>query len=326
MNGKMILICLGLVSAVAVYGFDDECGTPLSKEQRDAHWVACEGVAKGKEEAISNALKQGLAMVCGEIISAEDKAQSFFQQVTTNGTNVNDVAGVSGESIAHTKVAGFVREYNVISVAPSEEGLKAHIHARIINPRAGVDAVILVTKPEATIELLANVVKVGPQKMVSGREICNTVENALCGAIAATRPFRVCTTKDIAAAAANNKLTDALVGAGMVPSSELMHAGQMLTCDYILSTRLVKIAYTKKIAQDKVTKKFGQVQSMKVTLELRLTNVRSGTVSANETLTFMLDNAMIKEMLAADEDADLLRGALSCIIQPLRTWIRKDPN
>lgn len=325
MKGKMILACFGLVAAVAVYGFDDECETPLSKEQRDAHWVACEGVAKGKEEAISNALKQGLAMVCGEIISAEDKAQSFFQQVT-DGTNVTEVAGQGSESTAHTKVAGFVREYNVVSVVPSEEGMKAHLHARIINPRAGVDAVILVTKPEATTELMASMVKVGPNKSVSGREICNIVENALCGAIAATRPFRVCTTKDIAVAAANNELTDALVGAGMVPSSELMHAGQMLTCDYILSTRLEKIAYTKKLAQDKATKKFGQVQSMKVTLGLRLTNVRSGTSSANETLTFMLDNEMIKQMLAADEDADLLRGALSCIIQPLRTWIRKDPN
>ena len=264
-------------------------------------------------------------MVCGEIISAEDKAQSFFQQVT-DGTNVTEVAGQSGESKVHTKVAGFVREYNVVSVVPSEEGMKAHLHARIINPRAGVDAVILVTKPEATPQMMVNVIKVGPNKLVSGREICDIVENTLCGAIAATRPFRVCTTKDIADAAANNKLTDALVSAGMVPTSELMHAGQMLTCDYILSTRLENIAYTKKLVLDKVTKKFGQVQSMKVTLGLRLTNVRSGTSSANETITFMLDNAMIKEMQAVDEDADLLRGALSCIIQPLRTWIRKDPN
>ncbi len=116
----------------------------------------------------------------------------------------------------------------------------------------------------------------------------------------------------------------ALVGAGMVPSSELLQAGQMLTCDYILSTRLESIRYSKKLGQDKKTKKFGQMYSMKIVLSFRLTNVRTGTTAANDTLTLTLDNDAIKEMLEADEEADLLRGTLSGIVEPLQEWIKEN--
>ncbi len=97
----------------------------------------------------------------------------------------------------------------------------------------------------------------------------------------------------------------------------------MLTCDYILSTRLDKISYSSKLGQNKVTKKFGQVKSMKIVLSFRLTNVRTGTTAANDTLTLTLDNDAIDEMLAADEDADLLKGTLSGIVEPLQEWIRE---
>lgn len=324
---KTIGVAMLVAALTAVgYAMDDECNTPLNKDMIDAHWVACDGFADKKDAAIDNALKQGLAMVCGELISAEDNAQSYFTETTTDGSTSHQSAGQSSSSIVSSKVAGFVREYKVVSVGPAEDGIKAHVHARIINPREGVDAVILVTKPQATTEIKSAMIKVGPKKSVSGKEICNIVENTLCGAIAASRPFRVCTTKDIKAAVDNNNMTDALVGAGMVPSSELLHAGQLLTCDYILSVTLEKVAYTKKLGQDKINKKFGQIQTMRVTLRLQLTNVRTGTSSANESVTFLLDNATIKNLQSADEDADLLRAALSCIITPLREWIRKDPN
>ena len=300
MKEKFALMFLASAFAVVTYAIDDDCATPLTEAQLADHWVASEAVAVDKDSAIDEALKRAVSMVYGELLSGEKELKKHSGERSVSGPD-GDVkikdSSKTLDSKLKTKTAGFVREYKVISVVPTEGGQKAHVHARIINPRTGVDAVILVTKPEASVELKSSLIKVGPKKSVSGREICNITEDALCGALSGSRRFKVCTVKDIKAAVANNNLTSALVGAGMVPSSELLHAGQMLTCDYILSTHLEKISYSKKLGQDKATKKFGQIQSMKIVLSFRLTNVRTGTTAANDTLTLTLGNEAIKEML-----------------------------
>lgn len=310
-----------------VFAMEDKCETPLPAELLADHWVACEGSGTSKDKAIDNALKRGVSMVYGQIMSAEDKMQSASSETAVKTPVGEASVEMTSESMASSmekKTAGFVREYKVISVVPDGVGfLKAHVHARIINPRTGVDGVILVAPPEATIELKSDLIKVGPNSTVSGREICKIAEKALCGALSGSKHFRVCTVSDIAATAANNEMTGKLVASGMVPSSELLQAGQMLTADFILTTHLEKIAYSKKLGQDKKTKKFGQMQSMKVTLGFQLTNVRTGTTAGSDTVTISLDNSEIKEMLEADEDADLLRGVFAALVNPLRGWIKK---
>ena len=329
MKKKFLVMGLASVFAVAAHAIDDECATPLTDEQLADHWVASEAVAVDKDEAIDKAIKRAVSMVYGEVMSAETKLKKHSGEASVSSPDGDVKVKNSSKTLdskIDTKTAGFVREYKVISVLSVDGGLKAHVHARIINPRSGVDAVILVTKPEASVELKAELIKVGPKKSVSGREIASITEDALCGALSGSRHFKVCTTKDIKAAIANNNLTSALVGAGMVPSSELLQAGQMLTCDYILSTHLEKISYSKKLGQDKKTKKFGQMHSMKVVLSFRLTNVRTGTTAANDTLTLTLGNEAIKEMLEEDDDADILKGTLSEIVEPLQGWIKENSN
>ncbi len=329
MNGfRISLVAVSVMLMGAVFAIEDKCTTPLSVEQLADHWVACEGSGTSKDKAIDNALKRGISMVYGQVMTAEDQMQSSSSETTVTtpvGTASAEVTEESMASAMAKKTAGFVREYKVIYVVPDgADFLKAHVHARIINPRTGVDGVILVAPPNATIELKSDLIKVGPKTTVSGREICNIVEKALCGALAGSKHFRVCTVSDIAATAANNDMTSKLVASGMVPSSELLQAGQMLTADFILTTHLEKISYSKKLGQDKKTKKFGQVHSMKVTLGFQLTNVRTGTTAGSDTVTISLDNSEIKEMLEADEDADLLRGAFAALVKPLRGWIKKN--
>lgn len=327
MKPKICVLLVALGICAVAFAVDDSCNAPLTLEERADHWVACDGVGKDKDTAIDNAVKRGVSMVYGQVMSAEDKMESSSSETSVQSPLGNVSVETTRESVdskMEKKTAGFVREYKVISVMPEGGDFKAHVHARIVNPRAGVDAVILVTKPDATVELKSDLIKVGPKTTVSGKEICTVAEKALCGALSGSRRFKVCTMSDIIAAAKNNALTENLVSAGMVPSSELLQAGQMLTCDFVLMTRIEKIAYSKKLGQDKKTKKFGQVQSMKIVLSFQLTNVRTGVSAANDTVTLSLDNEEIKEMLAADEEADLLRGTFNALVQPLRGWIKKN--
>ncbi len=325
---KFVALASSIALGVVAYAIDDTCATPLTAEQQADHWVACEGSGTTKDKAIREALKLGVSMVYGEVISAEDKAQSSMSSTTVTtpqGEATSEVLKDSMSSSMESKTAGFVREYKVISAEPDGDGLtKVHVHARIINPRAGIDAVILVAPPEASVELKADLVKVGPKSTVSGKEICKIAEKALCGALSNSKHFRICTVGDIAATAANNALTSKLVASGMVPNSELLQAGQMLTADFILTTHIESIVYSKKLGQDKKTKKFGQIQSLKMKLGFQLTNVRTGSSAGSDTAVIALDNSTIKEMLEADEDADLLRGVFGELVRPLRAWIKKN--
>lgn len=325
---KYVTVVACAVLAGIVFADEDICSTPLSADQLADHWIACEGTGSSKDKAIDNAIKRGVSMVYGEVMSASDIAQSQMSSTaitTQDGESSSDVVHESMSSEMASKTAGFVREYKIISTEPAGNGeVKVHIHARIINQRAGIDGVILVARPDASVELKAALVKVGPKATVSGKEICSVAEKSLCGALSNSKHFRICTIGDIAAAAANNKLTDKLVATGMVPSSELLQAGQMLTADYILTTDIESISYSKKLGQDKKTKKFGQVQTLKMKLSFQLTNVRTGTSAGSDTAVLTLDNEAITEMLAADEDADLLRGVFMELVRPLRAWIKKN--
>lgn len=322
MNRKTVILFFAATLAIVASAIDDECGEPLSCDQIADHWVAADGVAPDKDGAIDEAIRRAVSMVYGEIMSAEKKLFKHSAE-TSDGETKSRVHESSLDSSVNVKTAGYVREYKVVSVSSIENNRqKAHIHARIINPRAGIDSVILVTKPEATIEMKAQMIKVGPKKSISGREIANIVEGGVCGALAESWAFRVRTEKEVKAAVKNNIECAALIDANMVPNSELLQAGKMLTTDYILSTRLEKIAYTKKLDQDKKTKKFGQIQTMKVALSFKLTDVRTGTAVANDTLNLFLENEEIKKMLEDDEDADLLRATLGGLVEPLTEWIK----
>lgn len=317
---------LASVFATAACAIDDECATPLTEAQLADHWVACEGVAADKDSAIDDALRRGVSMVFGQIMSAKTGLSSHYGESSAEGPEGRIKTKERDKSLdtsLKTKTAGFVREFKVISISPDRgDSVKAHVHARIVNPRSGVDAVILITKPETSIELKSAIVKVGPKKSISGSEIANVVEGSLCRALSGSSHFKICTMGDIKTTAANNLMTDTLVEAGMAPSSELLQAGKMLTCDYIMSSKLDDVKFTKKIGQDKVTKKFVPIQQMKIVLTVHLTDVRSGTAVANETLTLDLDNDSIKSLLEEDEESDLIRATLDGVIQPLRTWIK----
>ena len=322
---NFVLLSLASVFAVPVCAMDDDCASPLTETQLSDHWVACEGVAADKNAAINDALRRGISMVFGQVMSAASALHTESSERSSDvpsGREKHKSRESDFSQDMSISTTGSVREFKVIYVTPDKrDSVKAHVHARIVNRRSNVDAVIMLTEPEATVELKSEQIKIGPKKIVSGREICRVVEDALCGALSGSKHFEIRTARDIKSSVGNDLLTKKLVGAGMAPSSELLQAGQMLTCDYVLSTKIEEIKYSKKLAQDKTTKKFGQIQAVKIVLAVRLTDVRSGTAKANETLTLDLDNDSIRQLQDEYEDADLLKATLDGLVDPLRDWI-----
>jgi hypothetical protein len=95
-----------------------------------------------------------------------------------------------------------------------------------------------------------------------------------------------------------------------------------LTPDYSLRSEIKDIKYSKKLGQDKKTKKFGQIYKMTIKISVSLMNDRTGQEVKSDMITLSLDNDEIKGLLAEDEDADLLQAALSKLSEPIEIWIK----
>lgn len=316
---------LAMVAGLALVGYSlmaSKCETPL-----DEGWIECEGIAATEQKAIDEALKQGISMVFGVNLSAVDLAKSLSAETTVETPEGQATVSTSSESMQSEtlkQTAGSVKQWKKISVTPHGADLKAHVHALIVNPRVGIEAVIMVAPPTTDASLRTEMFSIGPKKRVSGREICQVVEGSLCSALSGSKKFKICSFADVKKTAATAKLSNAMVGAGLAPSSELMEAGKVLTADYVLTTKLESLTYKKTLGMDKVTKKFGPQYKLKVVLGLNLTNVRQGTSAGADTVTLSLENQEIAKLLEDDEDADLLRTCFGALVDPLRGWIKKN--
>lgn len=182
---------------------------------------------------------------------------------------------------------------------------------------------LMVCKPTMTIEDKSTVYQLGPKCRMSGAEVAKAIQFALPNGLAKANKFLILNDKSLATVINNKATTDAMVAHGLANASELMQAGQGLTPDFSLKTEIKDISYSKKLGQDKKTKKFGQVYKMTIKLEVTLMNDRSGQAVKSDSITLALDNDEIKGLLEEDEDADLLLAALSKLAEPIEDWIGK---
>lgn len=300
----------------------EKCETPLPPG-----WIECEGIGLTEEKAIDKALKQGISMVFGVEMSASDEllsASEVKDYQTPTGDQHVEFSKEFSESQMMKKTQGRVRAFSIIWVKPDKDPsfVKAHLHANIVNPRAGLDGVILVAPPQAEQSIRENLFDVGPHKKLAGSEICEAVEKAICTALSNSKHYRTLTYKDMKSTYDSAKLSEKMVEAGLSPTTELLEAGKALTADYILTMKLKDFVYSRKLGRDKKTKKMGAVYKMKVVLDVHLTNVRLGTMVASNTLTLTLSSAEIKTIVDEDENADLLVPIFNQMITPLRGWIK----
>ena len=210
----------------------------------------------------------------------------------------------------------------MITVVDKDGNQEATVDAYIVNPRAGGTVALMVCKPTMTIEDKSAIYQLGPKTRMSGAEVAKAIQFALPNGLANANKFLILNDKSLETALANKAGTEAMVAAGLANASELMQAGQGLTPDYSLRSEIKEIKYSKKMGQDKKTKKFGQVYKMTIKIAVTLMNDRSGQQVKSDIITLALDNDEIKGLLEEDEDADLLQAALSKLAEPLEAWIK----
>ena len=293
-------------------------------------WTVCVGMGDERKSAVQAALVEGISQVYGQLLQNDERQAERMKKLKVQ----RDILGkevdmtlkkkekVSGSQTL-TKTAGFVREYRVIQVVPKDGNQEATVYAYIVNPRAGGTMALLVKKPTMTIEDKSTVYQLGPKVRMSGAEVAKAVQLALPNGLANANKFLILNDKSLATVIENKAMTTAMVVTGLANASELMQAGQGLTPDYSISTEISDIKYSKKLGQDKKTKKFGQVYKMSIKLNVSLLNERNGQAVKSDTINLALDNDEIKGLLEENEDADLLQAILSKISEPIAAWIGK---
>ena len=292
-------------------------------------WIVCVGMGGERKAAVQAALIEGISQVYGQLLENDERQVERMKKLKMNasvmGKEMSATAKVKTketESSTLTKTAGFVREYRVIQVVPKDGNQEATVYAYIVNPRAGGTVALMVCKPTMRIEDKAAIYSLGPKTKMSGAEVAKAILFALPNGLAKANKFLILNDKSLEAVIENKATAEAMVATGLANASELMQAGQGLTPDYSLRSEITEIKYSKKLGQDKKTKKFGQVYKMTIKLNVSLMNDRNGQAVKSDMITLSLDNDEIKGLLAEDEDADLLQAALSKLAEPIETWIK----
>ena len=291
-------------------------------------WIVCTGYGADRKKAVQAALIEGISQVYGQMLQNDERMTERMKQIQTSASafgKVVEAAAMSNtqqsESSTLTKTAGFVREFRIIQVIPKDGNQEATVYAYIVNPRAGGTVALMVCKPTMTIEDKSTIYQLGPKTRMSGAEVAKAIQFALPNGLAKANKFLILNDKSLKAVIENKAATTAMVAVGLAGAQELMQAGQGLTPDYSLRTEIKDIKYSKKLGQDKKTKKFGQMYKMSIKIEVTLMNDRTGQAVKSDTITLALDNDEIKGLLEEDEDADLLQAALSKLAEPIEQWI-----
>ena len=292
-------------------------------------WIVCVGMGGERKAAVQAALIEGISQVYGQLLENDERQVERMKKLKMNasvmGKEMSATAKVKTketESSTLTKTAGFVREYRVIQVVPKDGNQEATVYAYIVNPRAGGTVALMVCKPTMRIEDKAAIYSLGPKTKMSGAEVAKAIQFALPNGLAKANKFLILNDKSLEAVIENKATAEAMVATGLANASELMQAGQGLTPDYSLRSEITDIKYSKKLGQDKKTKKFGQVYKMTIKINVTLMNDRNGQAVKSDMITLSLDNDEIKGLLEEDEDADLLQAALSKLAEPIETWIK----
>lgn len=291
-------------------------------------WIVCVGYGADRKRAVQAALVEGISQVYGQLLQNDERMSERMKSIQASASafgKVVETAAMSNtqesDSTTLTKTAGFVREFRIIQVVPKDGNQEATVYAYIVNPRAGGTVALMVCKPTMTIEDKANIYQLGPKVRMSGAEVAKAIQFALPNGLAKANKFLILNDKSLGTVIENKSATEAMVATGLANASELMQAGQGLTPDFSLRSEIKDIQYSKKLGQDKKTKKFGQTYKMSIKIEVTLMNDRTGQAVKSDTITLALDNDEIKGLLEEDEDADLLQAALSKLADPIEEWI-----
>ena len=273
-------------------------------------WLECIGNGSDRRSAVAAALTEGIQQVYGLSLQNDARLKERIKKLKVN-TAVLRTSSKETENDTLTKTAGFVKEYRIIEVREIGGRLEAKIHALIINPRGGGVTAVMIYPPEMSLEDRTRDYAVGPKRRISGHDIAKVVGKAFSRAFSGANRFLVLDADDLAKVVNQQKLAASMVQAGLAPSQELMKAGQLLTADYILTSAVEDLKYSRKLAWNRKTGKFDPVYKMSIRLNCKLTNVTTGQAILSEPISVTLTSDEIAGLLAEDEEADLLLALMS---------------
>ena len=286
-------------------------GTPVAPASGAAPnlpegWIECIGNGSDRQSAVSAALTEGIQQVYGLSLQNDSKMKERMKKLKVN-TKALKISFKETENNTLTKTAGFVKEYRIIEVKKISGGrMEAKIHALITNPRAGGVVAVMLYKPDMPLEDLTKNYDIGPKRRLSGSDIADVVGKTFNRAFSGANKFLVLDMEDLEKVVGQQKMAKSMVESGLAPSQELMKAGQLLTADYILTSTIEDLKYSRKIGINKKTKKFGPIYKMSIRLNYKLTNVTTGQSMMSEVVSADLNSDEISAILAEDEEADLL--------------------
>lgn len=284
-------------------------------------WIECVGQGTSRKEAVSAALTEGIQQVYGLALQNNSKMKERVKKIKVNSKALR-ASSKETESDTLTQTAGFVKEYRIVNVKNIDSGkLEAIIHALIINPRAGGAVAIMLHKPSMPLEKLTQNFNLGPNRRISGSDIATVVGKTFNRAFANANKYLVLDMEDLSNVIKQQNLSKAMVNSGLAPSSELMKAGQLLTADYILTSNIEDLKYSRKVGLNKKTRKFGPVYQMSIRMTYKLTDVNTGRSLLSNTITAKLDNEEISSLLSEDEDSDLLLALMNKVTSILNETI-----
>ena len=287
-------------------------------------WIVCIGVGGDRHAAVLAALIEGVQQVYGLSLQNDERIKQRMQKFKNNKDLSFSVSKTS-EQNTMTETIGFVREFRIIDVKElKKDNIEAKIQALIVNPRAGGAIAILLDKPQMPQEKLISSYEVGPNRRLSGHDIADEVDRALNRAFSRINQYLILNDADLASVIAQQDSIAAMVKEGLAPAPEMLKAGQLLTADYILTSRIEDLKYTHKVSQNPTTKKFETVYKMSIRLSYKWTNVTTGQSISSDVITETLDHDEIKALLAEDDDADLLSALLAKLVNTLSGFLPKD--
>lgn len=287
----------------------------------DNNWINCIGEGKTRHEAVVNALIEGVSCVYGTSIAYDEKFSNRMNVFKANAFNFK-VGVKEAEQNITSQTFGFVKEYRIVNVKKLNNGfVEVEVRALIINPRANNAKAIMIMPTIMDANKLTCSYEIGPNKCLSGSEITKATFDALNKIFVNTSKFIVLNSDGMINAINNSQLTADMVNAGLSPSSELMKTGQMLTADYMFTSKINDIKYTKKLMLNKDTKKFGPMYTMSINLDYAITDVVLGSSLVSDNITVKLDHNQIEKLI--EEEEDLLYSILLEMVFEITNKLKK---
>ena len=284
-------------------------------------WIQCVGTGNSRPDSIRAALVEGVSMVFGTQISQDVRLQSRFKTFR-EGDSSTSTGETKAESEAVSATSGFVRQYRVVEVKNLPDGIfEATVRALLVNPRSNTAKAVFVSPTGIKLADKTKNFQMGPKARFTGAELARKLNDELATALAAANRFVVLTPGSLVATGASFDLAKSMVDGGLAPESTLLNACDAMTADYILGSAFENALWSSKIGLDKATGRMGPQRKLTVRVRVKLTDVRTASAVASDTLSVGLDEEEIAMILDEDEDADLLFYALKKIAPTVEEWI-----